>query len=102
MHSFYLHIIAETGLIGFSVLVVLMVSTIGRGVRHYRFTGEAVPLLAGAGFLTIGLTVSAFDAISGVYLGLAVLGTRQPIFRMVIKVPSSSLAGVLAPRQPGA
>jgi O-antigen ligase len=102
MHSFYLHIIAETGLIGFSVLLVLMFPTIGRGARHYRLTGETVPLLAIAGFLTIGLTVSAFDAISGVYLGLALLGTRQPFFRLVMKVPSPVLAGMPAAGQPGA
>lgn len=96
MHSFYLHIVAETGLIGFSIVAMLLVAAIARGVRHYRLTGEVTPLMAGVGFLAIGLTVSAFDAISGVYLGLAVLGARRPLFRVVVRARDEVSLGAFA------
>jgi hypothetical protein len=43
-------------------------------VRHWRISGEIVPLLGITAFMFIGMSVSGMDAISGMYLGLALLG----------------------------
>jgi O-antigen ligase len=73
-HSVYLQLLVETGSIGFLIFAVIMLGIGLRTHEHRRTTSEIVPLLALYCYLTIGLSISAFDAISGVYVGLALLG----------------------------
>ena len=70
-HSLYLLIGAETGVIGLALLGLLLVSLIRRAVGHWRTCHEIVPLLGIVCTMTIGVSVSGIDAISGVFLGLA-------------------------------
>jgi O-antigen ligase len=90
MHSLYLQVIAETGLFGFGVLAAIVAAVVARAVRHRRVTGEAGPLVMIVCFVTIGVTVSAFDAISGVYLGLALSGPRTRFFVLAKAAPAAA------------
>jgi O-antigen ligase len=76
-HSLYLHIGVETGVIGFIALTLLLLPLLWRGFICWRSTGDSVPLIGLIGFMVIGLSVSGFDASSGVFLGLGLLGTRK-------------------------
>jgi O-antigen ligase len=73
-HSMYLQLLVETGAVGFLVFGGILIAIGNRTQQHRRITGEIVPLVALLCYLTIGLSVSALDAISGVYVGLALLG----------------------------
>jgi O-antigen ligase len=73
-HSLYLHVGAETGLLGLVSLVAMLLVLIQRGVAHVRCTGEVRPLVGAVCFSFIGVSVSGFDAVSGMYLGYAFLG----------------------------
>ncbi|MBL8291805.1 MAG: O-antigen ligase family protein [Bryobacterales bacterium] len=89
-HSLYLHVGTETGLLGLAILAYLMAS-IGRRCRdHRRMTSETLPLAALLGFATIGITVNGFDAISGVYVGLALLGGDLRSLYVVVPTPHQS------------
>jgi O-antigen ligase len=70
-HSTYLQVGAETGLIGLSLLALLLGAIIRRAWLHYRRVGEIMPLIGIAGFMTIGMSVPGFDGLSGMFLGLA-------------------------------
>lgn len=73
MHSLYLQIAAETGLVGLSLLFLLLFRVVHHARNHLRVASQVVPLLGIIGFMVIGLSVSGFDPISGLYLGLAML-----------------------------
>jgi O-antigen ligase len=81
-HSLYEQIIAECGLLGFIPMVIILFATLRRAIGHYRRYGELVPLVGIVGFMLIGVSVTAFDFVSGVYLGLA-LCSREPHPRFV-------------------
>lgn len=80
-HSLYLLLICETGLLGLSALFLLFGVLAARAVRHLRFCGEVLPLMALVCFLWIGVSVSGIDAISGVFLGFAFTGGDYSAFR---------------------
>jgi O-antigen ligase len=84
-HSLYLQVLVETGSVGFLIYGFLLLA-IGNCARvHLRATGEVVPLIAVVCYLTIGLSVAAIDAISGVYLGLGlVAGNSQGFWRVAV------------------
>lgn len=73
-HSLYLQVLVETGAIGFLGLVLLFGSLLARGLHHVRVTGDPVPLTGTLCFMTVAVSVSGMDAISGVFLGLGFLG----------------------------
>jgi O-antigen ligase len=73
-HSIYMQFGAETGLIGLSLLVLLLGALVQRAWRHYRRVREVMPLIGILGFLTIGVSVPALDGLSGMFLGLALVG----------------------------
>jgi len=83
-HSLYEQIIAETGLMGFIPLMTILAVTFRRSVRHYRTYGELTPMVGIVGFMLIGVSVTAFDFISGVFLGLALIA-REPTPRFVMR-----------------
>lgn len=88
-HSLYLHLIAETGLIGLSSLFLLYGVLATRAVRHLRSCGEVVPFMALLCFLWIGVSVSGIDAISGIFLGLAFGGGDYSAFRRIRAVATA-------------
>jgi O-antigen ligase len=84
-HSLYLQLLVETGAVGFLTFGAILLAIGNRTREHLRTTGEIVPLVAMLCYLTIGLSVSAIDGISGVYLGLAlVAGNYQGFWRMAV------------------
>lgn len=85
-HSLYLHIAAETGIPGLAVLAALLSTALLRATRHLHLCRESMPLLGVTGFMTIGLSVSALDAVSGVYLGLSMAALEFSGFYRVIPV----------------
>jgi O-antigen ligase len=85
-HSLYLQLLVETGLIGFLTFMFALTAIGQRTREHRRTTGEIVPLLAVVCYLTIGMSVSAFDGISGVYLGLALIGGNSHGFWRMTQV----------------
>ncbi len=76
-HSLYLHVGVETGLIGLILLTFFLATLVSKGLVHRRMTGEVGPLLGVPCFMTIGLSVSALDPLSGLFLGMALLGNRR-------------------------
>jgi len=84
-HSLYLQLLVETGAVGFLIFGAILLAIGNRAREHLRTTGEIVPLVAMLCYLTIGLSVSAIDGISGVYLGLAlVAGNYQGFWRAAV------------------
>lgn len=75
-HALYLHVGAETGLIGLTALFSLLIAMGRRTYRHWRTFGEITPLLALLTYAFFGFSVSAFDADSGILIGLAFLGAE--------------------------
>jgi O-antigen ligase len=73
-HSLYLQVAVETGVIGIVLLVLLLGSLWWKAVRHWKTTHDVIPLVATFCFMTIAVSVSGMDAISGVFLGIAFLG----------------------------
>jgi O-antigen ligase len=84
-HSLYLHVGAETGLIGLLCLAVILCGLLARGIRHARLTGEVTPLVGSVCFATIGISVTGFDAVSGIYLGWGFLGMNLAGLRVIRK-----------------
>jgi O-antigen ligase/polysaccharide polymerase Wzy-like membrane protein len=76
-HALYLHIGVETGLIGLTMVTVFFVTLIYKVFIYRRVHGEVGPLLGIVCFMTIGLSVTALDPLSGMFLGLALLGTTR-------------------------
>jgi O-antigen ligase len=93
-HSIYLQFGAETGLIGLGLLAILLVAFIHRAWTHYARVREAMPLIGILGFLTIGISVPALDGLSGMFLGLALIGCDFSRFWVVRR---STVAAQQAP-----
>jgi O-antigen ligase len=77
LHSLYLQVIAETGLMGFIPLMAILGLLMRRAILHLRRYGEVIPLIGVVGYMLIGVSVTAFNIISGIYLGLAFM-SREP------------------------
>ena len=73
-HALYLQMIGETGLIGTSLLFVFLGALVLRGVRHWKRSHEVAPLASILTYMVVGASVSGLDSISGVFIGLALLG----------------------------
>jgi hypothetical protein len=66
----------ETGLLGLLLLLFMLFSLVGGGIAHWRFSGDTVPLHGALSFIIIGMSVTGFDAASGLFLGLSLLSGR--------------------------
>ena len=75
-HSLYLQVLVEGGVIGLGVLLAFQALLIRTDLRHWRRTGDIMPLVGTVGFMMIAMTVSGMDVYSGVFLGLG-LATRD-------------------------
>jgi O-antigen ligase len=76
-HSLYLLVGAEMGILGLSLLSILLSLLIRDGVRHFRRSHEIVPLLGTISFMLYGLSVSGFDSLGGMLLGLGFIGGNR-------------------------
>ena len=74
-HALYMQVGVETGMIGLIVLAIFLGRLIVKTIIYRRLTGQVVPLIGILGFMTIGISVPGLDSISGLFLGLAFLGT---------------------------
>jgi O-antigen ligase len=83
-HSLYEQIIAECGLLGFIPLMAIIFFLLHRAIVHLRRYGEITPLVGIVGFMLIGVSVTAFDFVSGVFFGLALMA-REPNPRFVAR-----------------
>jgi O-antigen ligase len=83
-HSLYEQIIVECGMLGFLPMMATIFFTLFRAIRHYRRYGEVTPLIGIVGFMIIGVSVTAFDFVSGTYLGLALM-SRESNTRFVTR-----------------
>jgi O-antigen ligase len=83
-HSLYEQIIAECGLLGFIPLMFIIGFLVRRAIVHLRRFGEITPLVGIVGFMLIGVSVTAFDFVSGVFFGLALMA-REPNPRFVAR-----------------
>ncbi|HEV8722663.1 MAG TPA: O-antigen ligase family protein [Candidatus Binatia bacterium] len=72
-HSLVMHLGVETGIIGLTVLFLIVGGLAVQGFKHHRYCGEVAPLLGAVAYLTIAMTVTAMDANSGAFLGLGFL-----------------------------
>jgi O-antigen ligase len=75
-HSLYMQVGVETGLMGLLLLLFMLFSLVGGGIAHWRFSGDSVPLHGALSFVIIGMSVTGFDAASGLFLGLSLLSGR--------------------------
>jgi O-antigen ligase len=77
LHSLFMQVGVEAGLLGLIPALAWLAVVLWRDTRWaFRFR-VALPLAAGLGFLLIAATVSAEDTVSGIFLGLALLGAQQ-------------------------
>jgi O-antigen ligase len=83
-HSLYEQVIAECGLLGFIPLICILASLYSRAIVHYRRFGEVTPLMGIVGFTVIGISVTAFDFVSGIFFGLALMA-REPNARFAAR-----------------
>jgi O-antigen ligase len=77
-HAIYMQVGVETGMIGLTILAIFLSILIYRGLLYRQATGNIVPLIGILAFMTIGISVPGIDGISGLFLGLAFLGTTLP------------------------
>lgn len=91
-HALYLLVGVETGLIGLMGIAFMLGELFRRGVRHWQSHREIVPLLGLISFMTIGVSVSGIDAISGVFLGFAFLAQQYPCRVRVRTLPAMNHA----------
>jgi O-antigen ligase len=97
-HALYLLIGTETGLIGLICLAGFLGTLLRRGLVHWRSCGELGPLLALICFMIIGVSVSGIDAISGVFLGFAFVGSDLLMIRVRhVVMPEGLLHAMIDP-----
>lgn len=90
-HSLYLLIGAETGLIGLSLLFLLLGYLLKSAWVRWNLCGEIAPLLSLICYMVIGVSVSGVDAISGVFLGVALMAndyTGFAVLRTGTRIPA--------------
>ncbi|MEZ5401917.1 MAG: O-antigen ligase family protein [Bryobacteraceae bacterium] len=80
LHSLYLHVGVEWGLIGLCLLAWMLIHLGMRGWTQATRFGDPVPLMALVGFITMGFSVIGFDLAGGTYLGLAMLKPRGRLY----------------------
>lgn len=104
VHSFYLHIGLETGLLGLALLLTYLFGLGLRSVRHYFRYGETLALVGVVCFGLEGLAHNNLNPAIGLFLGLSVLAADRTLYRHVpmktmpapatTPVPSGNLSSV--------
>jgi O-antigen ligase len=73
MHSVYLHLGVETGLLGLSMYLILVTCVFVRTLRMRRMTGDTAPLVLMICFLIDGMAHNNFSPLLAVCLGVGIL-----------------------------
>ena len=71
LHSSYMHIGAETGLVGLGAYLLLLGGAFFRTVRYRELTGDATPLVLLVCMAADGLSHNNFSPLLGIFLGVA-------------------------------
>lgn len=96
-HSLYLQVGVEAGLIGLIGLTLLLAPLLFRGFTHWRLHGSSAPLIGVIGYMVIGLSVSALDAVSGLFLGIGFLSAKASVPHRFRWEPRDGERGVHVP-----
>lgn len=72
LHSFYLNVMVEYGLIAFAVFLLFMFRRFKKLFKIYRIQKTELPIFALILYLTYIITVSGFGAVPGIVLGISV------------------------------
>ena len=99
-HALYLQVVGETGLLGFIALLWILGSLLRRSIGHLKRWGEITPLVGIVAYMVLGMSVSGFDAFSGIFLGLAFMAReRAPRLasREVWVGPTASMESIAPP-----
>lgn len=79
LHSLFMQVAVETGLLGLVPLLVWFLVALLRIVRWMGRHGDLFPLVCFLGYLCICATVTGHGTVSGVFLGVGLLATlRRP------------------------
>jgi O-antigen ligase len=73
MHSAYLHLGVETGMVGLSLYLILVGAVFVRTLRMRRTTGETAPFVLMVCFLIDGMAHNNFSPLLAVCLGVGLL-----------------------------
>jgi len=88
LHSLFLHIGVELGIIGLALLIVFYAAVLHRAWVHRSFTGEVVPLAGALCVCIDALAHNSFNPLTGAYLGLALTDlSRCWVVRTVPSLP---------------
>jgi O-antigen ligase len=71
LHSLFLQIGMETGMIGLTALAAFYIGLFYRSWRHLKFTHEVVPLIGTLCCLADSLSHNSFNPMTGIFAGLA-------------------------------
>jgi|GEM_PF-1360421 len=72
LHSFYLNVMVEYGLIAFAVFLLFMFRRLKKLFKIYGIQKTELPIFALILYLTYIITVSGFGAVPGIVLGISV------------------------------
>jgi hypothetical protein len=78
-HSLYQHVAVETGVIGLTVVLLLLGTTVHSAYRYWQRRRLLLPLLGMIGFVLIAATVTGMDAASGLLLGFGFLAEARAV-----------------------
>lgn len=78
LHSLFMQVLVETGVVGLLVLLSWLGTVLVRVVRWTAQDGRLLPLIFCGGYLAVIVTVSGNDTGSGVALGIALLAAENP------------------------
>ncbi len=77
LHSLYMQVAVETGLLGLCPLMAGLLYTLFKGLAWAVRRRLLLPLVAFLGYVSVALTVSGNDTISAAFLGLGFLATMR-------------------------
>jgi O-antigen ligase len=85
MHSIFLHLGVELGIVGLLFLAFIYSAFVRRAWTHLRSNGEVVPLAFALACCVDALAHNSFNPLTGTFLGLALSDvTRRRMYRVVL------------------
>jgi O-antigen ligase len=87
LHSLYLQVGSELGLLGLGLIALFFWFLVRRGLYYYRTFDEPVPLIGSVAFAVVGLSVPAIDLTSALLLSLGMVRLRGQVYRVIPAAP---------------